>query len=175
VSELIEGSLPHLLCGLLIIARVGDVATTYVVTPTLVLEANPVVRRLGWRFAIATIALCLLPYYFPEVAVAALIASLLVSASNAGKMWIARTMGEAAYEAFLLDIARRSTKRQALGSVIASAAFIVLAGSVVMMFYHSSYDWGYWLGLGIITYGLAMALHGSNWVLRLFRKATHAG
>ena len=172
MTELPEPTLQHLLCALLLVARVGDVATTYLVTPTLALEANPLVRWLGWRFALLTIAVCALPYVSLEIAVAVLMTSLLVSASNAGKVWIARTMGEAAFEQFLIEMAHRSKMSQALMSVLASGGFIILAGAVVLMFYGSpSSDWGFWLGLGIVTYGIALSLHGSLWTVRLFRKA----
>ena len=176
MTELPEQALQHILCVLLLVARIGDVGTTYLVTPTLALEANPIVRVLGWRYAFLTLGVCALPYFSLEIAVAVLMASLLVSASNAGKVWVARTMGEAAYEQLLIDLARRSKMSQALMSVLASAGFIILAGAVVLMFYSSpSSEWGFWLGLGIITYGIALVVHGSLWVVRLFRKAGLAG
>src|ERR1051326_7172442 len=77
----------HLLCTLIFVARVGDIGSTYLVTPKLRLEANPIIRKLGWWFAIATVALCLIPYYSTAMAVIVLVPSLLVSAANTGKIW----------------------------------------------------------------------------------------
>jgi hypothetical protein len=48
---------------LILIGRLGDIVSTYLVSPTLALEANPIVRRLGWRFAIATIVVAGIPYF----------------------------------------------------------------------------------------------------------------
>ena len=46
--------------GLLIFARGMDFLSTWVATPNLVLEANPVARKIGWRWGIPlNLALCL--------------------------------------------------------------------------------------------------------------------
>ena len=37
----------HVLCALLLLARVADLGTTYLATPSLALEANPIVRKLS--------------------------------------------------------------------------------------------------------------------------------
>ena len=106
--DIAYANLPHVLCALLLIARVGDIGTTYLVTPNLELEANPVVRKLGWPFALVTLGACFLPYVSMPAAVTALITFLLVSAGNAGKIWMVRTIGEKAYAALLIDVARWS-------------------------------------------------------------------
>jgi len=160
------------LCVLLLIARIGDVGTTYLVTPNLLLEANPIVRKLGWPFALLTLAACLLPYVTIPGAVTALMTFLLVSASNAGKIWIVRTIGEKTYAALMLDLARRSRLSHALLGIAASAFFVALAGGTVIGFYPSpEEDWGFWLGLGILLYAGAVWVYGSLAMVRLFRRA----
>jgi hypothetical protein len=128
-------NLPHVLCALLLISRIGDIGTTYLATPNLVLEANPIVQKLGWRFALVTLGACVFPYVHVPMAVTALIAFLLVSASNARTVWIARALGETAYAALLIDAARKSTLSRALIGVAASSFFVALAGGTVMLFY----------------------------------------
>ena len=164
--------LVHVLALLILVSRLGDVGTTYLATPTLQLEANPIVRRLGWRFAIATLAECAVPYVSTELGVMVLVPSLLVAGSNASRIWIARTLGEAEYWALLMRLARRSRLSHALAGVCASAAFVMLTGSVVLLFYPDpSHDWAFWIGAGIISYGAVLAVHGSLAFVRLFRKA----
>src|SRR5579864_9285673 len=68
-------NLPHVLCALLLIARLGDIGTTYLATPRLRLEANPIVRKLGWPFALLSLGACFLPYYSITIAVPVLIGS----------------------------------------------------------------------------------------------------
>src|SRR5271154_5888940 len=79
--------LEHLLCGLILISRIGDIGSTYLVTPNLKLEANPIVRKLGWKFAFLTLFVCLVPYYSTAMGVVVLVVSLLVSAQNTSKIW----------------------------------------------------------------------------------------
>jgi len=76
--------LEHLLCALILLSRLGDIGSTYLVTPKLRLEANPIVRKLGWWFAVATLLLCLVPYYWTPAGIIILIPSLMVSAANTG-------------------------------------------------------------------------------------------
>ncbi len=165
------GNLPHVLCALLLIARIGDVGTTYLVTPNLILEANPIARKLGWPFALLTLGACLLPYVHMPIAVSALVAYLLVSASNAGMIWTVRTIGEKAYAAALLELARRSKLSHALLGLAASTFFVALAGGTILLFYPSEDEWGFWLGLGVLLYAGAKGFYGTLAMIRLFRRA----
>jgi hypothetical protein len=106
--------LPHVIAFLLLLARLGNVGSTYLLSPTLKLEANPIVRRLRWPFAGATILIAVLPYYSLPAGVAVLITSLLVCASNTTRLWLVRTMGESEYHLLLIGVARRA-KRSRLG------------------------------------------------------------
>ena len=162
----------HVLCGLILLSRIGDIGTTFLVTPNLELEANPIMRRLGWRFALLTLSACLVPYFNVDMGIMILVPFLMVSAGNASKIWIARTMGERPYKKFLLDIAARSRRRDALAGLALSAFFVVLLGCVLMLFYPDPADGpAFWFGAGIVLYGLAMIFHGSIFVFRLFKEA----
>ena len=171
----VYGNLEHVLCVLLLIGRIGDVATTYLVTPNLVLEANPVVRRFGWPFALLTIGVAVLPYFNTAFAVVALMTSLLVSASNARSIWMARALGESEYMALLMKTASKSKLSHALLGTAASSFFVALAGGTVLLFYPSpDEDWGFWLGVGIVLFAAAYFLHGTFFVVRLFRRQSAA-
>jgi hypothetical protein len=167
-------NLRPVLCGLLLLSRIGDIGTTYLVTPNLMLEANPIVRKLGWPFALLTLGACLLPYVHIPSAVTALIMFLFVSASNAGKIWIVRTMGERVYAALLLDLARRSRLSHALLGVAAAAFFVAVAGGTIVLFYPSDEEWGFWLGLGVLLYAFAVWFYGTLATLQLFRRASRS-
>src|SRR5690242_4857030 len=84
----------HVIAGLAIFSRIADVWTTYLVTPTLKLEANSLARRFGWRFAFLTIAVGLVPYVWPPLGVVVFTVSFMVSASNASKIVMAKALGE---------------------------------------------------------------------------------
>lgn len=163
----------HLLAALVLLSRLADVVSTRLVSPTLRFEANPLVRRLGWRFAWGTLLLALAPYVSAEAGVVLVAASLLVASGNLARGWVARAIGEAEYDALLLRAAARTRRRTALGFVLSSGALAMLAG-VVLMWLSGVPSWGYWFGVGIASYGLAIAGHGSAFVVRLFRRASAA-
>jgi len=173
--DFLHAHLKHVLCILILVSRIGDIGTTFLVTPTLALEANPVMRRLGWRFALLTLALGAAPYLSVNVAVMILVPSLMVSAANAGKIWVARTMGERQFSAMMLGLAARSRLRYALAPVFLSAFSIFLFGAFVVLLYPDpAGGLAFWVGAGVITYGLALALHGSLAFIRLFKAARSA-
>ena len=117
--ELLRDHLAHTLAVLLFVSRAGDVGSTYLLTPTLRLETNPIVRRLGWWWALASFAVCAVPYWSLELAVMLVVPFLLVSAANTAQVWAVRTMGEGEYHAYLLRLARKGSMVHALvGSVV---------------------------------------------------------
>lgn len=173
--DLSSDNLKHVLCGLILLSRIGDIGTTFLITPKLVLEANPIARRLGWRFALLTLLISAVPYFSVEYGVMILVPFLMVSASNAGKVWAARTMGEHEYKAMLLGLAGKSKLRHALAGVWVSASFIVLLGVVLLFLYPDpDGELAFWFGSGIVTYGIVVAVHGSLWLSKLFKEASAA-
>ena len=90
----------HVIAGLAVCSRAADVWTTYLVSPTLKLEANPVARRFGWKFALLTVFVGLVAYASPPMGVALLTTSFLVASSNASKIVMAKAMGEEQLAAF---------------------------------------------------------------------------
>ena len=170
MREFVTENFEHVLCGLILISRLGDVITTRLATPRLRLEANPIVRKLGWPFAVLTLLACLIPYYNTALGVMVLAPFLLVSAANAGKIWFLRAYGEAEYAALVVRLARKSRLSVALAGVAASGGFVILAG-LVLWFLSPPEQWGHWFGLGVMLYGFVVALYGSLHYVRIFRKA----
>src|SRR5208337_445540 len=104
-SILSHSNFEHLLCALILVSRLGDIGSTYLITPKLKLEANLVAGKLGWWFAAATLLVCLVPYYSAPLGVVVLVPSLLVSASNTSKIWFVRAYGESEYHDLLCRLA----------------------------------------------------------------------
>ena len=46
MNELIDGNLNQYFCILPLVGRLGDIISTYIATPKLKLEANPIIRKL---------------------------------------------------------------------------------------------------------------------------------
>jgi hypothetical protein len=127
--------LTHVIAFLLLLSRIGDIGSTYLITPTLKLEANPIVRRLKWRFAIATLLMAAVPYYSLPAGVTLLITSLLVCASNCSRIWIARTLGEAEYHLFLVRVARRAPVGLSIMFFLLSPLCMATIGGLIWLFY----------------------------------------
>lgn len=159
----------HLLAILLLLARGGDIGSTYLASPTLRLETNPVIRRFRWPIAVLSLALCLLPYYNTAMAVMVLAPSLLVSGSNLSRGWVAHAVGEEELLAFLRGAARRISLGKTLGFILGGAAFLALAGGVLLLLSGGEDSWAFWFASGVIVYGAAIGIYGSLFVLRLRR------
>lgn len=158
----------HVIAGLLLLARMGDIGSTYLATPQLLLEANPVARRLRWPFAVATLFVALLPYWMLSAGIMVLAASLLVTASNFGKVWLMRTMGEAAYFDFVCKLAAQSNPILPLVFTGLAAIAIAALGGSLLLFYPSESEPAYWFAQGFITYAVVTVAWGghSYWRMR---------
>ncbi|MCX6909337.1 MAG: hypothetical protein NTY01_15030 [Verrucomicrobia bacterium] len=154
--------------ALLLVARGLDFSSTWIATPSLLLEANPIARRLGWQGGIAvTLLVCLVAAAIPFLAVLISVTSVLVAARNFQTAWVARTMGEYEFREHLEEQFGRANKRLVLGCVWAQGllygavggAVVVLAGDLLAQA----------VGWGIVGFGLAIAVHSTHY----YRRARH--
>lgn len=164
-------NLANTLAVLILIARLGDIGSTYLATPTLAMEANPLMRFGGWRLAALTVLACLIPYCSAPLGLTMLVLSLLVTGSNLSKGWLMRSLGEEGYQSMLRSAVTRSSLPVALAFVFGSAASIGLAGLIMMFVSGGADTWGYWAATGVTVYALAVAIYGSLAAFRLFRNA----
>lgn len=164
-------NLQNTLAALILLARLGDIGSTYLATPTLKMEANPLMRFGGWKLAILTTAACLIPYFSAPLGLTMLVLSLLVTGSNLSKGWLMRALGEDLYQAMLLSAVERSTLPVALGFVLGGAASVGLAGLIMVFVSGGPATWGYWAASGVTLYALAIGVYGSLSSIRLFRRA----
>ena len=175
-------NLQHVLAVLLLVSRLrgihavrpgghlGDIGSTYLATPNLKLEGNPLARWGGWKFALLTLLVALLPYVSVDISMAALAMSLLVTGSNFSKGWLARSLGEQGLSEVHELAARRSSLSAAVGFVLASAGAYALAGAVLFVFSGGPDSWAYWFAAGVLAYSFAVALYGTLSAVRLYRR-----
>jgi hypothetical protein len=160
----------HVLAFVLLLARVGDVWSTYLVTPTLRMEGNPIVRKLGWPFALLTVLVCLVSYYNTALAMILIVTSLFATASNLSRGWIVRALGETEYVRVLQRAAASSRLRGAIGFVLGSSGTYALAGLVLLAISGGPTKWPFWFAMGVISYASAMAIFGCAFMRRLYRQ-----
>ncbi|HET6765685.1 MAG TPA: hypothetical protein VFH27_18525 [Longimicrobiaceae bacterium] len=160
---------PHLLAALVLLSRAGDLVSTWLASPTLRLEANPVVRRLGWSFGLLTLGSAIVPYYNTSLGVMVLTTSFMVTASNLSSGWMMRTLGEAEMSALLDRVARRSSLRSALGFTVGAGAATMAVG-LLMVWLCRTTEWGYYFGWGVLAFAVVKIVHGGGYMIRLHRR-----
>lgn len=145
--------------GLLVFARGMDFLSTWFATPTLALEANPLARRLGWRWGMAfNLLLCLASAHWPLAGLIVVTTSLLVAARNFKSAWLMRALGETDYLLLVGDAMNRSSRRSLLVSVLGETLLFGLVGGAVVM----SSEWPSLplaVGMGMVAYAAAVAFY----------------
>ena len=87
-----------LLLLLLVFARGMDFLSTWIATPNLVLEGNPLAKKLGWKWGLAlNVVLCGALAAWPLSAIVVATASVLVAARNFQSAWLMHSLGEEIY------------------------------------------------------------------------------
>jgi hypothetical protein len=140
------------------------------VTPNMVLEGNPVARRFKWPTMAGGFVLCLIPYYDVLLGIMVAVPSLLVTASNLSRGWMARALGEREIEAIILRAAARGSLATTLAMVWVAAVFVTIAGGLLMWLSWDTDNMAAYFAFGVILYGFAVAIHSSFFFVRIFRR-----
>ena len=167
---------------LLAFARGMDFLSTWVATPNLVLEGNPIAKKLGWRWgAIVNVVICIGMAFWPATAIAVSTMSVLVASRNFQSAWLMRTMGEERYRdwhvariqetpivIFLICLAGNTLLVAAVGvGVMYFGANGVSASTLIRAVAPLS------IGMGIVGYAAAVAFYTMLAVWRMRRPARH--
>jgi len=162
---------------LLLVCRGMDVLSTWVATPNLVLEGNPIAKSLGWRWGLpVNVCVCFLLAFWPLTAIVISTISVLVAARNFQSAWLMRSLGEEAYRDW--HIARIQETRITLYLFCLAGNTLLTAGVGAAVIYFSNATWGaetplvpFAIGLGIIGYAGAVAFYTLLAIWRLRRSA----
>lgn len=153
---------------LLLFSRGVDFLSTRVATPHLVLEGNPIARRLGWRWgSMVNLLLCVGFAFWPLPAVVICTTSVMVAARNFQSAWLMRSMGEQSYREWYVEKVRQTSVPLYL-FCLAAQTFLLIAVGGVLMWYSGLLLVPWAIGLGIIGYAVAVAFYTllSFWRLR---------
>jgi hypothetical protein len=151
---------------LLLFGRGMDILSTRIATPNLVLEGNPVIKFLGWRWGIiSNFGLCFGMALWPASAIALATFSVLVASRNFQSAWLMRTMGEERYREW--HVARiRETPIVLYLLCLAGHTLLIAVLGFAVMFYGSNVLSAPTLiaavaplsiGMGIVGYAVAVA------------------
>lgn len=159
--------------AVLFFARGMDFLSTWVATPNLVLEGNPIAKRLGWTWGIpVNLALCLGFAFWPLPAIVISTTSVLVAARNFQGAWLMRSMGEDAYRTWHVQRVREVPPLLFIACLLAQTGLIALVGLVVVYLAGWTNSILLGIGLGIVSYAAAVVFYSLLGLWRLRREAT---
>ncbi|MBI2926892.1 MAG: hypothetical protein HYY24_14445 [Verrucomicrobia bacterium] len=160
------------LLAVLILARGMDFLSTWVATPNLVLEANPIAKRLGWKWgALLNVAICAFFAVWPLPAIVLITTSLLVAARNFQSAWLMRSLGEESYRSWIAERIAQSSLPLHVFCLMSQTLLTAAIGGVLMLFS----EWRlvpFSVGMGIVTYAVAVTFYT---LLSLWRQRRAAG
>jgi len=146
--------------AVLAFSRGMDFLSTWVATPHLVLEGNPIAKWLGWKWgAVVNFILVGTLALWPLSAIIVSTASVLVAARNFQSAWLMRSMGEEAYRDWYVQ--RMTGTPITLYLVcLAGNTLLVAAVGVALISFSSTRDYvllvPMGVGLGVIAYAVAV-------------------
>ncbi|MBM3877696.1 MAG: hypothetical protein FJ386_13440 [Verrucomicrobia bacterium] len=158
--------------ALLVFARGMDFLSTWIATPNLLLEANPIARKLGWRWgAVFNAVICVLAAAWTLAAIVVSTTSLLVAARNFKSAWFMRVLGEDRYRAWVGDLIDQAGIRTQLVCLLGETSLTAFIGAAVVYF-----GWNHLvllsIGVGIVAYAGAVAFYT---LLSLWRSRSRIG
>ena len=158
---------------LLLLSRGMDVLSTWIATPHMMLEGNPIARKLGWRWGVPLNAvMCFAFALWPLPAIVISTTSLLVAARNFQSAWLMRSLGEERYRDWHVERIQETNITLYLFCLFAQTGLTAVVGAAVIYFS----DWQresvpvlLAIGLGIIAYAAAVTVFTLFGVVRLRR------
>ncbi len=157
-------------------ARGMDFLSTWVATPNMVLEGNPLAKKLGWRWGIpVNLGLCFGFAFWPLPAIVISTTSVLVAARNFQSAWLMRSLGEHLYREWHVERVQETSVTLYLFCLFAQTA--LTAGVGLAVIYFTNWDRDPVLlaiGLGIIGYAFAVAFFTLLGIWRLRRRTKAA-
>jgi hypothetical protein len=158
-----------LLLGLLLFARGMDFLSTWVATPNLLLEGNPLAKKMGWKIGAAVnVVLCFAFAFWPMTAIIVMTAGVLVAAHNFHSAWLMRTMGEQAYREWFLERLSQTPLPFYFACLLGEIVLTGLVG-VGLIFFSGEDSIPFAIGVGIVGYVAIVLFYTSLSVWRLRR------
>lgn len=144
---------------LMLAARGADFLSTWVATPNLVLEGNPIAKKLGWRMGgVVNLVLCATFAAWPLSAIAIATTSCLVAARNFQSAWLMRTMGETDYRDWYIEKLQGANLPLYL-SCLAGNVLLTAGVGVALMVFCGGWLIPFAIGVGVLAYSAAVAVY----------------
>src|SRR5881394_2305260 len=152
---------------LLLVSRGADFLSTWIATPNMVLEGNPLMKMLGWKWGSFTnLIMCGVLAAWPVAAIMIGTTSVLVAARNFQAAWLMRSLGEENYRDWHVERLRLTSLPVYLFCLLAQT--VLTAGVGAALVYFCADILAVAVGFGIIGYALAVTVYTllSLWRIR---------
>jgi len=158
-----------LMLALLVFGRGMDFLSTWIATPNLTLEGNPLAKKLGWKWglllnAVLVVALAL----WPLSAIVVATASVLVAARNFQTAWLMRSLGEDAYREWHVQRVRETRVTLHLFCLAGNTLLTAIVGAVLIGF-SGMHIVPFAIGMGMVAYAIAVAFYSLLAIWRIHR------
>ncbi|HEY1716950.1 MAG TPA: hypothetical protein VGH42_01500 [Verrucomicrobiae bacterium] len=158
-----------LLLALLAFARGMDFLSTWIATPNLVLEGNPIAKKLGWKWGVAlNVPLVGVLAMWPLSAIVIATASVLVAARNFQSAWLMRSLGEEIYREWHVQRIQETRVTLYLFCLAGNTLLTAIVGAALVGFSGLRLV-PFAIGMGMITYAVAVAFYTLLAAWRLHR------
>jgi hypothetical protein len=170
MDELIQfgSSFYFWLMAALVFGRGMDFLSTWIATPRLILEANPIARRLGWRWGIVlNVLICFGFAFWPLPAIVIATTSFMVAARNFQNAWLMRCLGEEQYRDWIVQRLGETNLGLYIFCVAAQSVLIASIG-LALMYFSALHLIPFGIGMGVLTYATAVIVYTlfSLWRIR---------
>jgi hypothetical protein len=160
-----------LMLVLLAFSRGMDFLSTWIATPNLALEGNPIAKKLGWKWAVLlNIAICLGLPLWPLSTIVVSTASVLVAARNFQSAWLMRSLGEEIYRRWHVERVRETRITLYLSCLAGNTLLTAVVGAALIGFSDLRLV-PFAIGMGMIAYAIAVAFYTLLAIWRIHRAA----
>jgi hypothetical protein len=160
-----------LLLALLIFTRSADFLSTWIATPNLVLEGNPLAKKLGWKWSLLLNGIIVVVLAFwPLSAIVVATASVLVAARNFQSAWLMHSLGEDVYRAWHVERIRETRVTLYLFCLAGNTLLTAGVGAVLIYFSEMRLV-PFAIGMGLVAYAIAVAFYTLLAIWRIHRAA----
>ncbi|MGB7769219.1 MAG: hypothetical protein WBN22_10260 [Verrucomicrobiia bacterium] len=162
-----------LMLALLVFGRGMDFLSTWIATPNLTLEGNPLAKKLGWKWGLwLNVVLVVALAMWPLSAIVVATASVLVAARNFQSAWLMRSLGEDAYREWHVQRIRETRVTLHLFCLAGNTLLTAIVGAVLIGF-SGMHLVPFAIGMGMVAYAIAVAFYSLLAIWRIHRAIKH--
>jgi hypothetical protein len=160
-----------LMLALLAFSRGMDFLSTWIATPNLVLEGNPLAKKLGWKGGLAlNVVLCVALAAWPLSAIVVATASVLVAARNFQSAWLMHSLGEEVYRQWHVERVQETRVTLYL-FCLAGNTLLTAAVGTALIYFSDLRRVPFAIGMGVVAYAVAVAFYTLLAIWRMRRAA----